>query len=54
MLKHVTDEQRSQPGCSGGGLGQSLDCRSRNACRQAPPPQIPASGTTALGSCLGL
>ena len=25
MLKHVTDEQRRQPGCSGGGLDQSLD-----------------------------
>ena len=25
MLKHVTDEQRRQSGCSGDGLDQSLD-----------------------------
>ena len=31
MLKHVTDEQRRQPGCSGGELGVPQDCGSRRA-----------------------
>ena len=41
MLTHVTDEQRRQPGCSGGVLDQSLDWRALTRQGRAPVQGLP-------------